>query len=85
MHTLRTIAQEAASQKALRDCTKEVREELGHIRVFTEKKKKCNRSIATGCQKTDIEKLRKSILLFCIWAEARVWATDIIPLICILS
>ena len=39
MHTLRTIAQEAASQKALRDCTKEVREELGHIRVFTEKKK----------------------------------------------
>lgn len=38
MHTPRTIAQEAASRKALRDCTKEVREELGHIRVFTERK-----------------------------------------------
>ena len=39
MHTPGTIAQEAASQKALRDYAKEVREELGHIRVFSEKKK----------------------------------------------
>ena len=31
--------QEAASREALRDCDKEVREELGHIRVFIEKKK----------------------------------------------
>ena len=83
MHTPGTIAQEAASQKALRDCAKEVREELGHIRLFSEKKS--NQSIATDCQKTDIEKLRKSILLFCIWAEARVWATEMIPFICILS
>ena len=38
MLTPRTIAQEAASWEALRDCAKKVREEPGHIRAFTEKK-----------------------------------------------
>ena len=37
MDLLRTDAQEAASQIALRDCSEEVRKEPGYIGVFTTK------------------------------------------------
>ena len=40
---LRTTAWETASQIALRNCSKEVREKPGYIEVFTGKKKNtCN-------------------------------------------
>ena len=41
---LRTIAQETASQIALRNCSKEVREKPGYIGVFTGKNKKVKKT-----------------------------------------
>lgn len=37
MDLLRTYAQRVASQIALRDCSEEVRKELGYIGIFTTK------------------------------------------------
>lgn len=38
VNMLRTSAQERASQMPLKDCSKEVKEELGYIRVFVKTK-----------------------------------------------
>lgn len=78
---LRTSAQEAASQRTLRDSSKDIREEPGYRGVFATKPRSWN---FKRLLLTRYLNLRNSGL-FCLWEEARVWLTEIIPLLCILT
>ena len=60
---------------ALRDCSKEVREEPGYIGVFAGKKKCCRKTYKRLLLNTKTRHLKLMILVsFCVWDGARVWA-----------
>ena len=75
---LKTIAWETLSQMALRNCSKEVVEETGYIGIFVENKTKENKmwsNIKRLLLITKNQTLKLMIIvLFYIWADARVWA-----------
>ena len=69
---LRTIAQETASQTALRNCSKEVSEEPAYIYNFAGEKKMSNIKRLLLITKNGHLKL-KILVLFCVWEDARIW------------
>ena len=81
----------AASEIALRDLFQRgLREESGSIGVFAEIKKVVEHQKITANHThththTHNRLLKLISMLFCVWKEARVWATEIIPLISILT
>ena len=71
---LRTAGWETASQITLRNCSKEVRQELGYIGIFAGGKKK-SQNIKRLLLITQYKHLKAMILVFFyVWEEARVWA-----------
>ena len=72
---LRTIAQESATQIALRNCSKEAREE--YIEVFTWNKQKQKHVIEHQKVTANHRKQRSQVndfSAFLVWEDARVWA-----------
>ena len=75
--SLRTVALETASQIALRNCPREVKNEPGYIGVFAEKTKKQKHVVEhqkiTARHRNRHLKLM-ILVLFYVWEDARVWA-----------
>ena len=76
---LRTIAQDTASQIALRSCSKEVREEPGFIGVFAGKKQNRTKHVVEHQKSTANHKKTRHLklmilVLFYVWENARVRA-----------
>ena len=71
---LRTIAQETASQIALRDCPKEVRGEPGYIGVFAETNKQCSQTSKMTANHKNRHLKLMILVLFYIWEVVRIWA-----------
>ena len=74
---LRTIAQETASQIALRICSKEVREEPGYIGAFAERQKQRNHVVEhqkmTANHKKQISQINDFSAFLCM-RRFKVWA-----------
>ena len=61
------------AQRALRDCSKEAREEPGYIGVFAGKKTVVEHQKITANHKNMHLKLM-ILALFYVWEDARIWA-----------
>lgn len=69
---LRTVAQETASQTALKDCSEKVRGEVRIYRSFYWKKKKSNIKRVLLITHTQNVKLM-TLVLFYVWEYARIY------------
>ena len=81
--SLRTIAQETASQVVLRNYSEEVREEPRSKRVVL--KSKHNMQITANHTHTHTHKSQVNDFSAFLWEDTRFWAHEIIPQICILT
>ena len=77
-HILRTFDQETTSQTALRDCSKEVREEPGYMGVWGKKTKDKNQVVGTKMLPLIKKKKNRhlklmNLALFYVWEDTRIW------------
>ena len=70
---LRTVAWDPASQIALRDCYKEVREEPGYLGHFARKTGSRNTKRSLLIKETRHLKLM-NLVIFYVWKNIRAWA-----------
>ena len=68
-----TLNWEAASPRALRDSSKEIREEPKYYKQAHQKQGHQNQILTDNERKTEYPK-EMSLALFCVWEDAGVWA-----------
>ena len=72
--SLRTIAQDTASQIVRRDCFKEVREEPGDVGVLSGGKNVKYPKMTRLLLVTNTDISSQSLEPVCVWEDAAVWA-----------